>query len=208
MATVSSPISRASLAMTGEAPVPVPPPMPAVMKIIFVPTSSSCWRISGNVSTAARRPFSGSLPAPSPSAPRRIFRSTGLLSNACWSVLQTMKVTPRMPRFHMWFTALPPAPPTPTTVIIDPSVRGALISDINSSVISLFPNYPNNLNYPFSPAGKRVSAAFTNPALPQTPLLGGNLLQRSRGFSRDFDRNADERIRPKSPRPRPPRNSC
>ena len=72
----------------------------------------------------------------------------------------------------------------------------------------VFPNYPNNLNYPFSPAGKRVSAAFTNPALPQTPLLGGNLPQRSRGFSRDFDRNADERIRPKSPRPRPPRNSC
>ena len=38
----------------------------------------------------------------------------------------------------MRFTALPPAPPTPTTMMIDPSVRGALISDINSSVITLF----------------------------------------------------------------------
>ena len=101
MATVSSPISRASLAMTGDAPVPVPPPMPAVMKIIFVPASSSCCRISGSVSTAARRPFSGSLPAPRPSLPRHIFSSTGLLSSACRSVLHTMKVTPRIPRFHI-----------------------------------------------------------------------------------------------------------
>ena len=101
MATVSSPISLASFAMTGEAPVPVPPPMPAVMKIMRVPACSSCCRISGSVSTAARRPFSGSLPAPRPSLPRRIFSSTGLLSSACWSVLQTMNFTPRMPRFHM-----------------------------------------------------------------------------------------------------------
>ena len=107
------------------------------MKIIFVPASSRRCRISGSVSTAARRPFSGSLPAPRPSAPRRIFCSTGLLSSACWSVLQTMNVTPRIPRFHMWFTALPPAPPTPTTMMIEPSARGALISDIKSSVISL-----------------------------------------------------------------------
>ena len=124
--------------MTGEAPVPVPPPMPAVMNSIRVPASSRCWRISGSDSTAARRPFSGSFPAPRPSAPRRIFSSTGLLSNACWSVLQTMNVTPRIPRFHIWFTAFPPAPPTPTTIMIDPSVFGALISDINSSVISLY----------------------------------------------------------------------
>ena len=101
MATVSSPISLVSLAMTGEAPVPVPPPMPAVMKIIRVPDSSRYCLISGSVSTAALRPFSGSLPAPRPSLPRRIFFSTGLLSSACWSVLQTMKSTPLIPRFHM-----------------------------------------------------------------------------------------------------------
>ena len=42
IATVSSPISLASLAMTGDAPVPVPPPMPAVMKSMRVPDSSRC----------------------------------------------------------------------------------------------------------------------------------------------------------------------
>ena len=36
-ATVNTPISRAISATTGAAPVPVPPPIPAVMKIISAP---------------------------------------------------------------------------------------------------------------------------------------------------------------------------
>ena len=35
--TVRMPISRAALAMTGAAPVPVPPPMPAVTNTIWAP---------------------------------------------------------------------------------------------------------------------------------------------------------------------------
>jgi hypothetical protein len=35
--TVRMPISRAALAMTGAAPVPVPPPMPAVRKTMCEP---------------------------------------------------------------------------------------------------------------------------------------------------------------------------
>src|ERR1041385_7727889 len=39
--TVSAPTSRASLAITGAPPVPVPPPMPAVMKIMSAPVRYS-----------------------------------------------------------------------------------------------------------------------------------------------------------------------
>ena len=38
MATVRMPNSRAALAITGAAPVPVPPPIPAVMNTILVPS--------------------------------------------------------------------------------------------------------------------------------------------------------------------------
>ena len=37
--TVRMPISRAARATTGAAPVPVPPPMPAVMKAMWEPDS-------------------------------------------------------------------------------------------------------------------------------------------------------------------------
>ena len=50
--------------MTGAAPVPVPPPLPAVMKTMSAPFSTSS--ISSRCSSAAMRPTSGSLPAPSP----------------------------------------------------------------------------------------------------------------------------------------------
>ena len=35
------PLSRAALAMTGAAPVPVPPPMPAAMKHMCAPSSAA-----------------------------------------------------------------------------------------------------------------------------------------------------------------------
>ncbi len=40
-ATVSAPISRATSATIGAAPVPVPPPIPAVMKTMSAPSSTS-----------------------------------------------------------------------------------------------------------------------------------------------------------------------
>ena len=62
--TVRMPRSRAHLAMIGAAPVPVPPPMPAVMNTMCAP--SRCSPISGIASSAAPMPTSGWAPAPSP----------------------------------------------------------------------------------------------------------------------------------------------
>ncbi len=61
---VSAPSSLARLAMTGAAPVPVPPPRPVVTKIMSAPESA--WMILSVSSSAACRPMFGSAPAPSP----------------------------------------------------------------------------------------------------------------------------------------------
>ena len=63
-ATVKILMSRAICAKTGIAPVPVPPPIPAVKKIISAPLMTSSIRsLSSN---AAWRPISGLAPAPKP----------------------------------------------------------------------------------------------------------------------------------------------
>ena len=66
MPTVRMPISWAVLAMTGAAPVPVPPPMPAVMNTILVLVARRAL-MSSALSRAARSPISGLAPAPKPS---------------------------------------------------------------------------------------------------------------------------------------------
>ena len=63
-ATVSAPSSLASDATTGAAPVPVPPPRPAVTNTMSAPSSRSM--IFSVSSSAACRPTAGSEPAPSP----------------------------------------------------------------------------------------------------------------------------------------------
>ena len=55
---------EAGLGETGAAPVPVPPPMPAVMKTMWLP--SICSMISSRDSRAAILPASGFAPQPSP----------------------------------------------------------------------------------------------------------------------------------------------
>ena len=62
--TVRIPCSRAARAITGAAPVPVPPPMPAAMNTMLESLSRST--ISSMVSSAAARPMSGRDPAPRP----------------------------------------------------------------------------------------------------------------------------------------------
>ena len=102
------------------APVPVPPPIPAVMNTILVP-SFSCALISSILSSAASRARSGRLPAPSPCVmlrPSCSFTGTGDSANAWLSVLQRTNVTSWIPSRYMWFTALPPPPPTPITLMI------------------------------------------------------------------------------------------
>ena len=63
--TVSIPMSCAVLATMGDAPVPVPPPMPAVINTILVLSANIVCK-SATDSSAARRATSGRPPAPSP----------------------------------------------------------------------------------------------------------------------------------------------
>ena len=62
--TVKMPSSFAICAITGAAPVPVPPPIPAVMNTRSVPFKISV--IDDLLSSAAFLPISGIAPAPRP----------------------------------------------------------------------------------------------------------------------------------------------
>ena len=63
-ATVRAPRLLAIRAITGAAPVPEPPPIPAVIKTISAPVRASVK--TSSLSSAALRPTSGCPPAPSP----------------------------------------------------------------------------------------------------------------------------------------------
>ena len=63
--TVRMPISFATRAITGAAPVPVPPPIPAVINTIFV-SSPNIALISSMLASAISRPSSGIPPVPRP----------------------------------------------------------------------------------------------------------------------------------------------
>ena len=119
--TVRIPISRAVLAIIGAAPVPVPPPIPAVTNtiLVFFPNDSF---ISSILSSAAASPTSGLAPAPRPCVeftPNCTLFSIGLFCSACASVLYITKSTPLIPFAYILFKALFPPPPTPTTFMID-----------------------------------------------------------------------------------------
>src|SRR6266403_3945275 len=115
---VRMPSARAVLAIMGAAPVPVPPPMPAVTNTMLAPERWS--RISSRTSCAAAAPTSGCEPAPKPCVtwvPIWMMRCAFDMASACASVLATMKSTPCRPAAIMLLTALPPAPPTPNTIM-------------------------------------------------------------------------------------------
>src|SRR5690606_9146638 len=117
MPTVRMSISLATLAITGAAPVPVPPPIPAVIKAILVGCSNMTL-ISSMLSRAACSPTLGLAPAPRPSVrdtPNWILLGTELFCRAWESVLQITKSTPLIPALNMWLMALLPPPPTPIT---------------------------------------------------------------------------------------------
>ncbi len=125
--TVSAPISLAACAMTGAAPVPVPPPMPAVTKTMSASPMASL--MAPMLSRAASRPMPGLAPAPRPLvslSPSWILSSAEDRLRAWISVLAAMKVTPFSAEDIMFWTALPPPPPTPMTLIF--AVLSASIS--------------------------------------------------------------------------------
>src|ERR1700722_19026517 len=110
--------SRAIRAMTGAAPVPVPPPIPAVMNTMWAP--SRCRYSSSAASSAAALPTSGLAPAPRPCVicgPNWIRRSARLCISCCASVFATTNSTPWRFAAIMLSTALVPPPPTPITVM-------------------------------------------------------------------------------------------
>ncbi len=101
-ATVRMPSSLATSATTGAAPVPVPPPMPAVMNNMSAPSISSAMR--SRSSSAASRPMSGLAPAPSPLVtplPSCSCSLAWLRFSACASVLMAMNSTPVKPELIM-----------------------------------------------------------------------------------------------------------
>ena len=135
---VSNPILRATLATTGADPVPVPPPMLAVMNTIFVPSLSRC-SMSAIFFSASERPTSGLPPAPRPS-PSNIFTGTGDGASDLLSVLQTASVTPEIFSSYIFLTALHPPPPTPITLMMPCilSSTGPKMSNRSSIYLFLF----------------------------------------------------------------------
>ena len=135
-ATVNMPISFATWAITGAAPVPVPPPMPAVINNMSAPSINSA--MASRSSSAASRPISGFAPAPRPlvmATPICNMVFAWLFFKACMSVLAQMNSTP--PTFFsiMCATAFPPQPPTPITLM---TASCELLSIISNIVYLLF----------------------------------------------------------------------
>src|SRR5262252_7273507 len=120
------PMLLAMRAITGAAPVPVPPPMPAVMNTMCAPSSISRTRPSA--SSAAALPLSGLPPAPRPVSPSWISERAVERLSAWASVLAQMNSTFCTPLRIMWSTALPPPPPTPITLIKVPCANSSIIS--------------------------------------------------------------------------------
>ena len=141
-ATVKMPISLATCAITGAAPVPVPPPIPAVINSMSAPSIISAMRSRSSI--AALRPISGLAPAPNPLVMSVPICSTVLallFFNACISVLAQINSTPLTFFAIMCSTALPPQPPTPITLMTASCVSFSIISNI-----LLSPYLPVRLN--------------------------------------------------------------
>jgi hypothetical protein len=136
-ATLSEPSSLAMRATMGAPPVPVPPPMPAVIN-----TMSAPFRVSRSLSSSSRAafsPISGMPPAPRPPVsfvPRASLDCALAICSAWRSVLAAMNWTFFSPVAIIRFTALLPPPPTPITLI---TVRFPESSSANS--IFMFPSH-------------------------------------------------------------------
>ena len=115
---VSAPSALAISATTGAAPVPVPPPLPAVMKTMSAPFSASS--ISARCSSAARRPDLGIAPgaeAPGQLAPD-VELQVGVAHQQRLGVgVGGDELDPRRPASIIRLTAFTPPPPTPTTLM-------------------------------------------------------------------------------------------
>ena len=150
--TVRIPISFAIFAITGAAPVPVPPPIPQVTKTISAPWSAAV--ISSALSSAALVPISGFPPQPSPFvsfSPMGMEVEALLDCKACLSVFTPMNSTPAMPSSTIRFTALLPAPPTPMTIIFAAASDSGSWISIMSSSFKIYIPFHNGLSILINP---------------------------------------------------------
>ena len=136
--TVKAPTSLAHSATTCAAPVPVPPPIPAVTKTMSAPRrDSSNWSLD---SSAAFSPTSGLAPAPRPlvSFSPIWIRLGAFESNKAWaSQFTEINSTPWTPAEIIRLTALLPPPPTPITFIL--AKFSKLFSSNSSNIVLCSP---------------------------------------------------------------------
>ena len=133
--TVNTPSSLEICEITGAAPVPVPPPIPAVMNTMSAPSIKAI--IASLSASTASLPTLEFAPAPNPLVkffPTCILCSDGLLSKSWASVFIAIKSTPCIPDVIILVTAFPPAPPTPTTFNF--AFCSLKLSNSNSMIIS------------------------------------------------------------------------
>src|SRR5580704_2587508 len=169
-ATVSAPISLASEAMIGAAPVPVPPPSPAVTNTMSAPSRASI--ILSESSSAPLRPISGLAPAPSPLVsftPSCILMAARDIRKACKSVLATMNSMCSIPESIMRLTALLPPPPTPMT-LIRASLRASSLKQMRSPLSSII-HLVNSVVSCWRSAGRPRPAPAVLGALPREQRL-------------------------------------
>ncbi|OPY42809.1 MAG: hypothetical protein A4E42_01524 [Methanoregulaceae archaeon PtaU1.Bin222] len=143
MPTTIAPCSLAICATTGAEPVPVPPPIPAVMKqrSAFSRSASSV----GLAISAALFPTSGYPPAPRPlvrDLPMRTLLSDWIISRCCLSVLIAMVSAPETPIWCSLLMVLFPAPPQPMITIrgcpMNSSSMEPEVFDISFSISKFF----------------------------------------------------------------------
>src|SRR6059036_3114389 len=140
---VTTPIVRAPSSLATRAtycaePVPVPPPMPAVMNTTWEPRRKS--RISSSFSWAACSPTSGSAPAPRPFVsrfPMRIFFGAWTDSRCLASVFTAASCAPVIPASLHRLIVFDPPPPQPT-ILIETLIDSTIFSISSSSPFFFF----------------------------------------------------------------------
>ena len=181
---VRAPMSRAISAMTGAAPEPVPPPMPAVMK-----TRSESRRTSAifsESSSAARCPMLGSPPAPRPRvilSPMRILLGASDCRRACASVLTAMNSTPISSARIMRLTALLPPPPTPMTRMrakFSESERNGRWDPPRSRCQACCPPRPSHGRGATGPPGRRAGEYIPDAAVCDSPASAARTARSAR----------------------------
>ena len=134
---VNAPCFFAIFAISGAAPVPVPPPIPQVIKIMSLP--AIFFFISDSDSFAASCPILGLLPEPKPwvnSLPIKIFWSAFAYNKSCASVFIAINSPPLIPISFILLKEFPPPPPTPTTFILASCFFKSSANSISISFIS------------------------------------------------------------------------